>query len=214
MKICNLGLTSYPEVLDFQFQARDQLIDLLEQKKSKEEVFSHETLISCSHHPIVTLGRKSAPGDLCGWDGEVVEVSRGGKATYHGPGQLIIYPIISLSHRANDVGRYLRSLEKVVVEALEIFGLKAYGDKDSTGVWIEGRKIASIGIAIKKWVTYHGIAINLRRDPLAFKGINPCGFSTEMMTSLENELNREISDTDWNQFSREIEKRFFSFLMI
>ncbi|MEK6556545.1 MAG: lipoyl(octanoyl) transferase LipB [Bdellovibrionota bacterium] len=174
-----------------------------------EEVFSGqrpETLIVCTHSPVVTLGRGTQAGDVFGWTGETVETSRGGRATYHGPNQIVIYPILNLAAArknidARDLHDYMRLLEAALVTTLKEFGLDAeartvkVADGPSlTGVWVGEHKIASLGIAIKKWVSYHGLALNVTHDPLAFTGINPCGFSTSVMTSVETELGSNAGD--------------------
>ncbi len=164
-----------------------------------------ERVVLCTHPPVVTLGRATSPEDLVGWKGATVESSRGGRATYHGPNQLVIYPIIDLRRKrefaARDVHAYLRALEEGVIESLAELGLMGaearmskVGEVSLTGVWVGAHKIASIGIAVRKWVTYHGVAINLSHDPLAFQGIRPCGFeSAEVMTSVERELGRSVA---------------------
>ena len=157
-----------------------------------------ETIVLCSHHPVVTLGKKSTSEDLTGWSGEVYNVERGGRATYHGPGQVICYPLINLKKRAQKVAQFLDALEQSIVSALAHYGVSAQGnqhrgDPERTGVWgPSGKKLASVGVAIKNWITYHGLALNLHHDPLAFRGINPCGYSAETMTSLEVLLQKKV----------------------
>lgn len=183
MKVLNLGLIDYKEALDVQLKTVEAVIN--DQ--------SDECLIICHHPSVVTLGKKSSPSDLVGWKGKVYEISRGGKATYHGPGQIVVYPVINLQKRENDIYKFLRALEQAMVKTLEEFGVNnSKGDPDSTGVWIDERKIASIGIAVKKWVTYHGLAINIFNDDDAFKGINPCGLNVSVMTSLEEVLELKV----------------------
>ena len=191
-KVLDLGLIDYNQALE------EQLKCIQEVQEDPRKKF----LILCSHPPVVTLGRASQPDDLQGWQGPVIEVSRGGKATYHGPSQLVIYPILSLETphqefpdlQSRDLHCYLQFLENKTVEFLKLFSVDSKGgfaldrnDKDGirTGVWIGERKIASIGIAVKKWVAYHGIAINITQDPSAFQGISPCGFTSNTMISLE-----------------------------
>lgn len=168
-------------------------------------------LIFCSHPAVVTTGRQTQASDIFSWQGPIVEVSRGGRATYHGPSQVVVYPIISLKHPRGkkvesnelrgpqDVRGYLRSFEQAIVLTLKELGITAEGktpqkmpgqatESDETGVWIGNQKIASLGIAVKKWITYHGAAINFSNDPTAFTGINPCGFKTETMVSIEKIL--------------------------
>jgi lipoate-protein ligase B len=161
-------------------------------------------LVLCTHPPVVTLGRGSRPEDLEGWSGSTLETSRGGRATYHGPSQVVIYPIVDLkrerSGRASrDVHAYLRALEELTVACLREAGLPSpeartsqVGEISLTGVWVGAKKTASIGIAVRKWITYHGIAINVLNDASAFRGIRPCGFSSDIMTSLEAELGRPV----------------------
>lgn len=183
MEVLNLGLIDYKEALDIQLDMVGKVI----------EGAIPETLIVCHHPRVVTLGKKSEPSDLNGFDGKVYEISRGGRVTYHGPGQVVIYPIINLKSRNNDIYKFLRSLEEAMVNTLGEFGISgAEGDPENTGVWVSKSKIASIGIAIKRWVTYHGLAINIYRDDLAFKGINPCGMDVSVMTNLEELIGRKV----------------------
>ena len=162
-----------------------------------------DRMVFCTHPPVVTLGRGTVvEEDLQGWSGQTVETSRGGRATYHGPNQLVIYPVINLKKprkhfASSDVHAYLRALESATVVTLRECGLvnaeartSQVGDISLTGVWVGDKKIASIGIAVRKWVTYHGVAINVSDDPSAFKGIRPCGFSADIMTSVQKELGR------------------------
>lgn len=163
---------------------------------------AEDVLVFCTHPPVVTLGRGAVAEDMDGWNGSTVETSRGGRATYHGPNQIVIYPILDLrraraSVRERDIHSYLRTLENSVVTGLRELGLKnaearttPVGGISLTGVWSGDKKIASIGIAVRKWVTYHGVAINILNDPNAHKGIRPCGFSPEVMSSLEAETGR------------------------
>jgi len=180
----NLGLTSYQEAYEIQ-------------KKTVQKVLQggEDELIICSHNPVVTLGKKSTPEDLSGWIGEVVTIERGGKATYHGPGQVIIYPIINLRTKGQNIAGFLEAMEGSMIEVLNSMGFSARGNDergkpDFTGVWVEtpqgAKKIASIGVAVKRWISFHGLAFNLLRDPNAFKGISPCGFTPDTMISLED----------------------------
>ena len=159
-----------------------------------------ETIVLCSHPPVVTLGRKSTQGDITDWQGEVYPVERGGRATYHGPGQMLCYPLLDLKTRRQKLGELITALERAVMTTLSHYGLASTGNAvrgnpKLTGVWEKttGKKVASIGIASKNWITYHGVAINLYRDPLAFQGINPCGYSPDTMTSLEDLLKQKVS---------------------
>ena len=159
-----------------------------------------QTLIFCSHPSIVTLGRGTKDGDLFAWAGETLEVNRGGRATYHGPSQVVMYPLINLDQNFNgslkhrDIHGWIRLLENTVVETLQEYGIASQGNveqvplgeesQDATGVWVGSQKIASVGIAVQKWITSHGVAINIYDDPKAFVGIHPCGFQSHRMVSL------------------------------
>jgi lipoyl(octanoyl) transferase len=191
-------------LIDYESSVARQL-SLVEQVSSGGE----GCIVVCTHPPLVSLGRAAdVEADLEGWQGAVFSSSRGGRATYHGPSQIVIYPVISLKEQharfaARDVHAYLRALEDFTVEVLRETGLQEAGAHTAqdgqlslTGVWVGGRKIASIGVAVRKWVTYHGVAINILRDPNAFKGIRPCGFTSETMTSLEEELGQAQNITE------------------
>lgn len=176
-------------------------------------------LIFCTHPAVVTTGRQTQPDDIFSWSGPVIEISRGGRATYHGPSQLVVYPILNLKKaRAGrgpqEVRGYLRDLEKAIAVTLQSYDINAVGktpqkipgqeiETDETGVWLENKKIASLGIAVKKWVTYHGAAINLLKDPTAFIGLNPCGFKPSTMISVEDVLNKKIDVSDFKKSLKE-----------
>jgi lipoyl(octanoyl) transferase len=178
-----------------------------EQLKLVEAVQAHpkdEFIVFCSHPPVVTLGRATEKADMQGWGGEIFEVSRGGRATYHGPEQVVCYPILSLQSRKPDLHLYLRMLEESIIRSLVHYDLKAEGKKeDATGVWIGKQKIASIGVAAKKWVTYHGVAVNVNEDPLAFTGISPCGFTKSTMTSLQELTGKVVSKEEYKENLKE-----------
>lgn len=163
-------------------------------------------LIFCTHPEVVTIGRQTQAEDVFSWNGPVVEVSRGGRATYHGPSQVVVYPILNLkSPRAGRVGQevrgYIRALENCIVKTLAEYGLETAGKTtednegslEDTGVWLGKQKIASLGIAVRKWVTFHGAAINILNDETAFIGLNPCGYQASTMTNLEKILKKEIN---------------------
>ena len=175
IKFENLGHIDYQKALDYQLK-------VLEEVRLDP---SQERILICSHPSVVTLGKKASIGEIQSWKGPTIPVSRGGKVTYHGPGQVVCYPILDLNLRNRDLHILLRNLDKATILNLEVLGVKAQRSENGTGVWVSELKIASIGIAVKRWVSYHGIAINLFHDPLAFRGISPCGFSSKVMTSLE-----------------------------
>ncbi|MCK4376545.1 MAG: lipoyl(octanoyl) transferase LipB [Candidatus Brocadiae bacterium] len=152
-------------------------------------------LVLTEHPPTITVGRSGDRRDvlagqerLRGLGFEVVETNRGGEVTYHGPGQLVAYPVIGLRDRGRDLHRYLRDLEAWLVRLCRSYGVEAHADSPHTGVWVEDRKIASIGIAVRRWVTYHGVALNVATDLSHFGLIVPCGLGAVTITSLEREL--------------------------
>jgi lipoyl(octanoyl) transferase len=184
MRIEDWGLIPYEEALKRQ-------LELVEQVRTGE---SKDALVFCTHPPVVTIGRATQTGDVDGWVGDVIEVSRGGRATYHGPSQLVIYPIWDLNKRGRDLRLHLRTLEQMVINLCQELGVKAVRVPGQTGVWTEsGRKLASVGVAVKSWVSYHGISLNVFQDNEAYRGIKPCGFTSETMISLEEVLNRKFS---------------------
>lgn len=143
-----------------------------------------DTLLVVEHEHVVTLGRKSPPGDAAGVDMPVVAVERGGEATWHGPGQIVLYPIVFLPEGRRDLHAWLRGLEQVVIDALADFGVQGGRVEGYTGVWIGGRKVCSIGVAVRRWVAWHGLALNVHADLSRFAGFNPCGLDHRVMTNL------------------------------
>jgi lipoyl(octanoyl) transferase len=149
-----------------------------------------DTLVLVEHPHVFTFGRRreSAQNVLAPGDVEVVEVERGGDVTYHGPGQLVAYPIVRLDGDERDLHRFLRNLEEAVIRTCARAGLTTDREPGKTGVWTgpEGarRKLCSLGIACRKWVTFHGLALNVTTDLAYFRRINPCGFEASVMTSL------------------------------
>ena len=158
-----------------------------------------DTVILLEHPPVVTLGRRTEDGELHipdGADVEVVETDRGGKSTYHGPGQLVCYPILDLTRHGEDVKRYCRDLEEALIRTIGAVGVEATRIEGLTGIWLERppRKIASIGVHISKWVTTHGYALNVDLDPAPFtKWITACGLEDTAFTTLARELRRAVS---------------------
>jgi lipoyl(octanoyl) transferase len=155
-----------------------------------------ETVILLEHEPVYTIGRlpdKSSLRNVSRLPYPVFETNRGGQATYHGPGQLVGYPIVDLRIRGRDLHHYLRQLENLLIDLLADFGLQGVRVDGKTGVWIQDRKIASIGVGVRKWVTMHGFALNVASDLSGFQNITPCGLSGVRMTSISSELGTEVS---------------------
>ena len=181
-----LGTVSYTEALDLQRTlARDRI----------SGVISQDVLLLVEHPPVVTLGRSSkgkhllASSEFLASRGVgLFEVERGGDVTFHGPGQLVGYPIIDLKRHKQDLHWYLRELERSLIKVLDTYGIAAEQSQGLTGVWTGGRKIASIGVHARDWVTWHGFALNVTTDLSYFDLIVPCGISGVVMTSMAREL--------------------------
>jgi lipoyl(octanoyl) transferase len=158
-----------------------------------------DTVMLLEHPPVVTLGRRADEGELHVPEGtvvEIVETDRGGKSTYHAPGQLVCYPIFDLTRHGQDVKRYCRDLEEALIRTLAVAGVEATRIESFTGIWLERppRKIASIGVHIAKWVTTHGYALNVDLDPAPFTDwITACGLEDTAFTTIARELGRPIS---------------------
>jgi lipoyl(octanoyl) transferase len=159
-----------------------------------------DTILLLEHEPVYTIGRlrdQSSLRDSSTLPHPLFETNRGGQATYHGPGQLVGYPILDLTPRGRDLHRHLRLLEDALIRSCSHFGVSAGRREGMTGVWVENRKLASIGVGVRKWISMHGFAINITRASLPpFLAITPCGLDGVTMTCLENEAGREITVKD------------------
>jgi lipoyl(octanoyl) transferase len=155
-----------------------------------------DELLLLEHEPVYTIGRtpdQSSLGDATRLPHPVITIGRGGQATYHGPGQLVGYPLLDLRLRGQDLHRYLRSLEDVLIVLLAGYDVAGQRRDGMTGVWVEERKIASIGVGVRKWISMHGFALNVGSDLRAFSAITPCGLAGVKMTSLARECGQEIT---------------------
>ena len=158
-----------------------------------------DQLLLLEHDPVYTIGRTPDQSSLRGVSHlphPVVHINRGGQATYHGPGQLIGYPILDLCEHGQDLHRYLRALEELLIGVCAEFGVAARRREGLTGTWVADRKIASIGVGVRHWISMHGFALNVRGDLSPFRQITPCGIAGVAMTSLEKESGRPISVED------------------
>jgi lipoate-protein ligase B len=151
-----------------------------------------DSLILVEHPHVFTLGRRGDRSNLLSDDLPVYQVERGGDVTYHGPGQLVGYPILKLQGPEQDIHNYLSRLEEVLIRTVSEFGLNARHSERQTGVWIGEKKIASIGVAIKSWVTYHGFALNVNTDLSYFSKIRPCGLESSTLTSMRALLGKPL----------------------
>lgn len=178
----DLGTCSYASALALQE-------DLVSRKIAGE---ADDFLVLLEHEPVYTLGRGADERDLLGADQvlgvPVFRVSRGGGATFHGPGQLVAYPIMTLRHAGRDVHRYVRALEGVLIAGCADFGIAAERRAGLTGVWVGAAKIASIGVGVRRWTTFHGIALNVSTELRFFAQIVPCRMPEVRMTSMVKEL--------------------------
>ncbi len=156
-----------------------------------------ETILLLEHQPVYTIGRlrdQSSLRNPASLPYPVHEINRGGQATYHGPGQLVGYPILDLNPRGKDLHEHLRKLEDALIRACHRFGVNAARRHGLTGVWVENRKLASIGVGVRKWISMHGFAINITPESLPpFFAITPCGIEGVSMSCLANEAGREIT---------------------
>lgn len=186
LAVVQLGERPYGEVLQLQRDLATRRAD---------GALEHDVLLLVEHPPVVTLGRGTLvsslpipPAELRRRGVEVHEVERGGDVTWHGPGQLVGYPILDLRGHRQDLHWYLRTLEDALIDALESLGIPADRVPGRTGVWTAGRKIASIGVHARRWVTLHGFALNVVNDLAGFELIVPCGLDGVVMTSVAEEL--------------------------
>jgi lipoate-protein ligase B len=185
-RLLDLGTREYGEVWAMQ---RD-----LVGARQRDEI--PDTLVFVEHPHVITAGRSAHRENLLATEGvPLFEIERGGDVTYHGPGQLVGYPIFLLRPDERDLHVYLRNLEEALIRAVAGFGLAGDRKTGWTGVWTVGgaRKLASIGVAVKRWVTMHGFALNVSTDLSRFAAINPCGLDASVMASVSSELGREVA---------------------
>jgi lipoyl(octanoyl) transferase len=171
--------------------------EIVAQKRA--DASSPDELLLLEHEPVYTIGRTPDQSSLLGASHlpyPLFPINRGGQATYHGPGQLMGYPIADLRRCGQDLHRYLRWLEQLLIDLLAEYDIAAARREGLTGVWIENRKIASIGVGVRHWITMHGFALNVCGDLTPFHKIIPCGINNVTMTSMERELKKEFSVVD------------------
>lgn len=182
--VYELGTVEYDEALKLQRK--------LAARRAAGEV--PDILLLLEHEHVITLGRKTSRENFRPQDVPVFQVERGGDATYHGPGQLVGYPIILLAD--HDVRRHVRRIEEALVGTVRKFGVESERLEGHPGVWVRGKKLASIGVAVTNWVTYHGFALNVNTDMSYFELIRPCGLDPGTMTSMERILGRRVPMED------------------
>lgn len=216
----NLGLIKYKKAWDYQ----EELFDLVVNAKIREKEAAGESepkrqfLLFCEHEHVYTLGKSGNKNNLLlarsiceSRNIDLHEINRGGDITYHGPGQLVAYPIIDLEEFGVGIKRYISMLEDVVIETISHFGVKGEKDDKAMGVWIEpgnpvkARKICAIGVKSSRFVTMHGLALNVNTDLSYFDYINPCGFTDRGVTSIKKELGEAV---DFDEVSNRMKEAF------
>ena len=183
-----------PPVVDWgRREYRDSLVAMRGLVRERRAGTIEDTLVLVEHPPVVTVGVEGDDGGAAASGLLVVAVERGGHATYHGPGQLVGYPIVDLEPRGRDVRRFVHEVEDLVIRAIATFGVTGTHVHGRRGVWVAGaRKIASIGIAVDHWITFHGFALNVDPDLREFDRFHPCGLEGSVMTSIARELGRPV----------------------
>ena len=201
----NLGLLDFKKTFDIQKDYQNQIIETkLNNRKNNLNSITPNFLLFVEHDHVYTLGNSGNENNLI-FDKKRLEemgikyhkTNRGGDITYHGPGQLVCYPILDLENFYRDIHKYLRDLEDIVINTLDYFNISASGNSKETGVWLdvgtpEERKICAMGIKVSRWVTMHGLALNVNTNLSYFNGIVPCGISEKGVTSISNELNKTM----------------------
>ena len=201
----NLGLLDFERTFDIQKDFQNQIIEIkINNRKKNLSSITPNFLLFVEHDHVYTLGNSGNENNLI-FDKKRLEemgikyhkTNRGGDITYHGPGQLVCYPILDLENFYRDIHKYLRDLEDVIINTLDYFNISASGNSKETGVWLDvgkpsERKICAIGIKVSRWVTMHGLALNVNTNLSYFNGIVPCGISEKGVTSISNELNKTI----------------------
>lgn len=173
--------------------------------KMRREGMARDTIMLVEHPSVCTIGRDGHEEHFKNLKTEPVFVERGGDVTWHGPGQLVVYFIFNLARRGRDLHAFMTNIQQGIVDALGEWGIEAHLGDEHTGVWIGEKKIASVGVAVKKWITFHGAAINLNTDLSEFGQMDPCGLSSTVMTSAAEQLGREV---DMQEFARLLLRRY------
>jgi lipoyl(octanoyl) transferase len=219
-----LGRINYKEAWDFQESIFSGVLNSKSENRNRSDdnqVRTTDYLLFAEHNPVYTIGKSGDMKNLLANKNqledlgiEFFKINRGGDITYHGPGQLVGYPILNLDHFFTDIHRYLRTLEDVIIDTLFDYGLKGGRISGETGVWLDSetpfaRKICAMGVRASRWVTMHGWAFNINTDLKYFQHIIPCGITDKSVTSLNIELGKEIDMLDLKQKVKyHFEKRF------
>jgi len=218
----DLGLIDYKTAWDFQEKLLQQNVAVKTSQRNdpalSTKIDTQHYFLLCEHQPVYTLGKSGDMKNVLMNEDELdaaniqfFKTNRGGDITFHGPQQIVGYPILDLEKIYTDIGKYLRNLEEVVILTVAAYGIKAGRSEGETGVWInpdikgEERKICAIGVRCSRWITMHGFALNVNTDLNYFKNIIPCGIENKQVTSIQKELGRKI---DFEEVKEKIKKNF------
>lgn len=218
----DLGTRVYKEIWDYQEELLKQNVDIKTQNREVEDISKHKPttnyLLFVEHLPVYTLGKNGneenvliSADELHKQKIDYFHINRGGDITFHGPEQLVGYPILDLDNFKTDLGWYLRSIEETIIVTMAEYGLHGDRSKGETGVWLDvgvkgrERKICAIGIKCSRWITMHGFAFNVNTDLSYFNNIVPCGIVNKQVTSLEKELGHEV---DMNEVKEKVKRNF------
>ena len=222
VKLEHLGLIDYKEAWDYQEKLFKETVDQkIRIRKGESSEATQNYLLVCEHPHVYTLGKSGEKSNLLldqsgleKHDARYYEINRGGDITYHGPGQLVVYPIFDLDHFFSDIHKYLRYLEEAVIQTLKEYGIESGRIDGLTGVWIgidseHPRKSCALGVKSSRWVTMHGIGFNVNSDLSYFSHIVPCGIDDKDVTSMERELERKLNiDEVWNVLKEKLASQF------
>tara|TARA_A100000164_G_scaffold359593_1_gene372397 strand:+ start:159 stop:794 length:636 start_codon:yes stop_codon:yes gene_type:complete len=186
--ILDLGLSDYNETWKLQKK--------LQSKRILGEIEDHLLLVE--HPPVFTLGKNASKKHIINnsEDVSIIQTDRGGNITFHGPGQLVCYPILDLNHYKRSITWYMRELEQLIIDVLSEYDIKASRKKGLTGTWVKDKKIAALGVRISKWVTMHGLSLNINPDLAFYKNIIPCGIKEYGVTSMAKIMGNEVPSMD------------------
>ena len=207
VEIHDIGLVDYEEALNFQLKLFNEIIDTkISNRKNRTNIKTKNHLVFVEHNSVYTLGKSGKisnllldENDLKKNDIKFYNTNRGGDITYHGPGQIVCYPILDLDNFFTDVHKYLRFLEETIILTLRDYGIKGERSENETGVWLDvntrnPRKICALGVKASRWVTMHGLALNVNNDLSYFKDIVPCGIKDKSVTSISVECKKNIEE--------------------
>ena len=218
IEIKELGFKDYKETWDYQEQLFKEILDIkVKNRRENTQIETPNYLLSVEHPHVYTLGKSGDVSNLLINENQLEEkgakfykINRGGDITYHGPGQMVIYPILDLDNFFTDIHKYLRLLEETVILVLRDYGVKAERSEGETGVWLDvgtpfARKICAMGVRASRWVTMHGLALNVNADLGYFDNIVPCGIKEKAVTSLNVELGKNYVDME------EVKQKFLDY---